>query len=622
MLDAGDRIDKYEIIDTIAAGGMGVVFRARHALLGNEVALKVLLPNLAMNERVRTRFRQEGYVQAELRHPNIARVLDFVDEGKSLAIVLELIDGPSLDKRLLERDGPWPLDAVRAVMEPVLQVMAHAHERGVVHRDIKPANILLGPGPGPGRPVITDFGLARILATESGLTRTGAVMGTFPYMSPEQYAGEKHTDARADVFALGMLMYRLLSGELPADPQANLSLAKLYTGATPIPNLAQHPTANVPAPLADVVAAALALDPTQRPADAQQLLRGFTDSLRPRRTHAPADPAPAVDRAPEPAPTQPETRPAEAMPPEPDVTDAELESDNQPYLRWSWLISAGLVMALVVVVFEQGRDLPGSDANEPAVAEVPTRWVRVHAGSFMMGSPPEEAEQNYDEQEHPVTLTRDFLLQATEVTQKQWQDLMGTSPGFFTSCGPRCPVEGVNWWDAAAYCNALSRQKGQAECYTLAGCSGRPGDGGFACKSAAFAGLDCPGYRLPTEAEWEYAARAGTSTARYGPLDDITWYRGNSNDKTHPVATLTPNAWGLSDMLGNVEEWCHDWHDEYPRGSATNPVGGRTGSMRVLRGGAYITEEPEDLRAASRSSIWPQIRASYTGFRTAKTWRP
>jgi len=242
-----------------------------------------------------------------------------------------------------------------------------------------------------------------------------------------------------------------------------------------------------------------------------------------------------------------------------------------------------------------------------AVAQSTTSgFVYIAPGTFTMGSPSSEEGRDSDETQHQVTLTRGFYLQATEVTQGEWQRVMGSNPSRFASCGSDCPVETVSWLDAVGYANALSRAEGYSECYDS---SGNVQGGGSI--------YDCTGYRLPTEAEWEYAARAGSTGARYGTLDQIAWYSGNSGRQTHRVGELQANAWGLYDMLGNVWEWTHDWYGPYG-GSFTDPSGPASGSYRGLRGGSW-GGDASYLRSADRGSYDPSARNNNVGFRLART---
>ena len=199
---------------------------------------------------------------------------------------------------------------------------------------------------------------------------------------------------------------------------------------------------------------------------------------------------------------------------------------------------------------------------------------------------------------------------------------MGNNPSAYSDCGENCPVERVSWWDAVAYVNALSAREGLEQCYDLRGCSGVPGDGEYECSSVSFAGLSCEGYRLPTEAEWEYAVRAGTRGARYASLDDIAWYNDNRpGSGTQPVRGRRANGWGLYDMVGNVREWCHDWRGPYEGGIQVDPVGPEAGSNRVVRGCSW-SFSARGCRAANRSNGAPSERSGDVGLRPARSLSP
>ncbi len=244
----------------------------------------------------------------------------------------------------------------------------------------------------------------------------------------------------------------------------------------------------------------------------------------------------------------------------------------------------------------------------PAAASASAKgFVRISPGTFQMGSESSESGRDDDEGPvHTVRITRAFLLQATEVTQSQYQSVMGSKPSRFSSCGGTCPVEQVSWFDAVKYCNALSKREGLPACYAIRG------------KTVSFKGLSCGGYRLPTEAEWEYAARAGTTGARHGPLDSVAWHGGNSGRKTHPVGRKRANAWGLYDMLGNVWEWTGDWKGSYASGRQTDPTGPSRGSYRVNRGGCWYYSG-RYVRSANRGDYSPGLRDRYLGFRPARS---
>jgi formylglycine-generating enzyme required for sulfatase activity len=214
----------------------------------------------------------------------------------------------------------------------------------------------------------------------------------------------------------------------------------------------------------------------------------------------------------------------------------------------------------------------------PGGAEMEMVWCP--PGMFLMGSPEDEEGRDNDETLHQVTLTKGFWMAKTEVTQAQWKSVMGNNPSEHK--GDDLPVENVSWNDAQEFCRKA-------------------------------------GLRLPTEAQWEYACRAG-STGRYagtGKLDDMGWYDRNSGHETHPVAKKKPNAWGLYDMHGNVWEWCQDWDGDYPNHAVQNPQGASSGSNRIIRGGGG-NNSAGGCRSANHNGNSPGFRHFRLGFRPSR----
>jgi formylglycine-generating enzyme required for sulfatase activity len=272
-------------------------------------------------------------------------------------------------------------------------------------------------------------------------------------------------------------------------------------------------------------------------------------------------------------------------------------------LKTSGLFVGGLLMVLGCGVVSPSvtKDIGGSPAK--SVVEEMT-FVSIHAGTFRMGSPDTDSDRYSDEVlQHQVTISRGFELQASEVTQGQWVAVMGSNPSRFTNpencpgtrvdsggvkmC-PDNPVEQISWDDAQEFIQKLNSI----------------GDGYR--------------YRLPSEAEWEYAARAGTTGLYAGDLDAMAWYRENSSQVTHPVRKKQANAWGLYDMHGNVWELVADWYaSSYSSGAVTDPTGPSTGTKRVLRGGGW-SNVARRCRSAIRFSYLPDGRHTSFGFRLVR----
>jgi formylglycine-generating enzyme required for sulfatase activity len=270
------------------------------------------------------------------------------------------------------------------------------------------------------------------------------------------------------------------------------------------------------------------------------------------------------------------------------------------------------IWALEYVDYEEedGGTACGS-TNSPGCLETRSisgqsfKFSYIPAGTFTMGSPTSDTESSDGERpQHQVTISKPFLMLRTEVTQAQWVAIWGNNPSYFTGDMSR-PVEQVSWYDVVDFCNQLSTRDGFTAAYTING-------------TTVTLNAGATGYRLPTEAEWEYAARSGTTTPRYGTRDQIAWYNGNSGNTTHPVGQKTPNAWNLYDMLGNVWEWNWDWYGGYSAGSQTDPQGPASGSYRVYRGGG-CSGGASRVRAGDRDYFTPAYRYFNLGFRPLRS---
>jgi formylglycine-generating enzyme required for sulfatase activity len=261
--------------------------------------------------------------------------------------------------------------------------------------------------------------------------------------------------------------------------------------------------------------------------------------------------------------------------------------------------------------------------------QLPTGMVLIPAGTFTMGSPTSELWREADETQHQVTLTRSMYVSTCEVTQSEWQAVMGWNESSFP--GAQKPVEQVTWFDAVSYCNQRSIRDGKTPAYTI---TDEMALGRHIISAAVRWNPAAIGYRLLTEAEWEYACRATSTLAfcngaieiRYClPVDSnlgrVGWYCGNTSPgstysgSTHAVGGKAANAWGLKDMHGNVWEWCWDWYGPLS-GNATDPTGPTSGALRVRRGGGWFNYA-SDCRSASRLYYLPDGRSEHLGFRLA-----
>ena len=260
---AGSKLGVYEVVGLIGRGGMAEVYKGQHSTLSRTVAIKVLPPDLAEQADFRKRFEREARLIAALNHPNIVRLFDFGEADGTYFMVMEYIAGDSLAAMLRAR-GPLPLDESRTLLCEVASALSYAHQQGIVHRDVKPSNVMVQPDPsggGPGRAILTDFGIARLAGSGTRITSTGLV-GTFDYMSPEQIRDAKDVDGRADIYSLGVMSFQVLTGRLPfqAGNAGALLIAHLQQPA-PDPRTIRP---ELPEEVADALLKALEKDPDRR----------------------------------------------------------------------------------------------------------------------------------------------------------------------------------------------------------------------------------------------------------------------------------------------------------------------------------------------------------------------
>ena len=447
---------------------------------------------------------------------------------------------------------------------------------------------------------ILDFGLARAADDDSHLTQTGAIMGTPAYMAPEQARGE-NVDHRCDLFSLGCVIYRLCTGIMPFKGKDTIST--LMAVATEMPKTPNELNHDVPLDVSDFVMRLLAKEKTERPASAQEVMAQLQE----------------IEEAQKASHSTPSNQSALQM--------RDTIAFEPPHLlqaipkNWRWLLVGTLVGAVsllvlivtLILAFKGSADKPGKEKDLFAQQEEETSKVHpkkpskdftnslgmkftwIPPGTFLMGSPGNEVERDNDEIPHKVTLTKGFYMGVHLVTQEQWQTIMGSNPSKFKG-EKKLPVEMVSWEDCQDFIKKLREN-------------------------------DKKPYRLPTEAEWEFSCRAGTTTPfHFGQtiFTDQANYDGNQTygklkkgvfrQKTTPVGSFPANALGLYDMHGNVWEWCQDWLDDYPHDDATDPQGPATGRERVMRGGSW-NNHPASCRSAYRARDEPDARDNDVGFR-------
>jgi formylglycine-generating enzyme required for sulfatase activity len=600
-LRPGMKLGEYEVQKLVGSGGMGEVYCAHDSRLNRDVAIKVLPPFLSNDPDRLRRFEQEARAAAALNHPNILVVHQMGTYENTPYMVCELLEGDTLRRLLVT--GPLPLRKAVDYGVQVTHGLAAAHEKGIIHRDLKPENLFVTTD---GRVKILDFGLAKLMRPQAApdpsaaleATQPGMVMGTVGYMSPEQVRGQP-ADHRADIFAFGAILWEMLTGKRAFQKATSVETMSVILNEDP-PEVSEI-TTGVPPGLQRVVHRCLEKNPGRRFQSASDLafaLEASSDS-EPSSTRA-ATPAKigagavaglvAVIAAvflaawffwprPKPVPV-----PSAALQAQNGDKEGEGGDEHKSKLAHQKKAADNLKTAAATI------SLPSktSGASEAAGAVTTTGKVRVNPldglkyvwippGKFMIGCAPNDVDCYPDEKPaHEVTITKGFWIGQTEVTQAAYERVVGRNPSSFL--GEDLPVDSVTWFQAHDYCSAI-------------------------------------GMRLPTEAEWEYAARGGKSNYNWS-LGEIAWWSGNSAQQTHAVAQKQPNGYGLYDSLGNVAEWTANWYEPYTTDPVTDPQGPPEGEYRIMRGGSWLGGL-RNARWSSRMTRKPGVRGTYLGVRCA-----
>jgi formylglycine-generating enzyme required for sulfatase activity len=621
----------YELIRELGRGGMGVVYLVRNKLMGRLEVHKVVGGHAAERPGARNRFLREVQSAGKLQHENIVAAYSAMRLDQSVVLAMEYIEGDDLAE-VVNAGGPLPVTNACYVVYQAALGLQHAHERGMVHRDIKPANLILARMGEKDVVKILDFGLAKVTSdgqVDSSLTREGQTLGTPDFIAPEQIRDAQSADIRADIYSLGCTFYFLLTGGPPfrGEHVWDLYQAHLSMEAGPL-NLVRP---EVPVELAALVAKMMAKEPRKRfhtPGEVAQALVPFFETEKGNVAVKTANPRQNLGRW-------------------STAVEKLSRSGSRARSAAAALVLFGLVLAFAAMVF-RSKSTHGMIVREnaPENAAVPVDRDRstvipvsqgsfrnsigmtfepIPAGEFLMGSfDSEKGAYPNEKPQHLVRITKPFYLCESEVTQAQYEVVMGNNPSFLSANGggkalvaeqptDQHPVENVSWLEAILFCNKLSEKERRKPFYEIDG------------EDIRVVEWNGPGYRLPTEAEWEFACRANTATStRYSfgndvpKLGEYAWFDANSDYRTHPVRQKRPNGFGLYDMHGNVWEWCWDWYGEgYGKSPVgDDPIGPGAALHRILRGGAYDSESHR-TRSAARLRIAPELRYEFLGFRLA-----
>ena len=572
--------NRYVIESKLGEGGVGITYLAENRR-GELRVIKTLREEILNDpawqphqDKLKQDFKDEALRLSFCRHPNIVEIENLFDDGSFPCMVMEYIQGEDLGKIITQKGALSEAEALLYIRQ-IGDALTVVHERGLLHRDLKPSNIMMRQG--KQKAVLIDFGIARQFIPGSVQQHTQSL--TPGFAPPEQYVPGGAKGEYIDVYALAATLYSLVTGQLPMPVTARLQNIPL----TPPQDL--NPGNNISNRVNEAIMKGMALNYQFRPQSVEEWLDILGAGTIP--------------------PTQPSQKSVNVSPPQQPVNNPV--SQPQPKYPPPNQYSVGLPLKTfffeTVTVNPRGkiinrRNLQAKYFVEDLGNGVTLEMVQIPGGTFKMGSPKGEKNSlDRERPQHQVTV-KPFFMGKYVITQEQYQVIVGENPSRFTNETTKWlfgrenrnknrPVEKVSWYDAVEFCTRLSKATGKE-------------------------------YRLPSEAEREYACRAGTTTPfyfgetittdlanYYGNYSYVSAPKGEYKKQTTDVGIFPPNAFGLYDMHGNVWEWCADpWHDNYERAPKDGRVWLKNGNENrsPLRGGSWI-DDPKYCRSACRNDI-------------------
>ena len=617
---------EYQIQRKLGQGGFGITYLALQRSLNRKVVVKEFFMDGYCSREEHThrmtlatgsdpqlvssyydKFLKEARHIAQLEHPNIVSIISVFEENNTAYYVMKYAPNGSLEEKVRREGHLSEAEATRYILK-VAKALRFVHQHKMTHLDVKPANILLSDN---DEPLLIDFGLSKQYDYSTGKATSHTPLGISNGYAPiEQYDPEAAGifSPEMDIYSLGATFFNLLTGITPQHasilanngiPVQELHAKNVSQRAITVIFQAMEPLRKDRLHDMDSFINLLEKEPEQEPSEqpaTQQLSQPYTVQTIIREGTAPA----AVEQHKEQAEAQPQPQPKQSHTP-------VLEEKRTNWTGLGVALTVIVVIVATVFILNNHSQGGGSDINADtsfisADTSVNEAWkneaitfeangvsftmIPVESGTFTMGATSEM--ENPDDNEkptHQVTLSS-FYIGETEVTQALWKAVMDSNPSGLK--GDDLPVEYVSWNDCQTFISKLNALTGK-------------------------------NFRLPTEAEWEFAARGGnqsrhTQYSGSSRIDDVAWNRGNSGDKMHPVKTKQPNELGIYDMSGNVWEWCQDWNGDYSSYAQTNPTGASSGSRRVYRGGSWFYP-PRLCRSSFRRYGMPEVSYRTLGLR-------